>query len=101
MTATTTRNNKGKPTTAEADAEIYDFLFEQSRLVIRSRGGLIDTPTALKEVLNDPTIKEKLLNHLETHGDKLDKEFVARWRASPEKTIAWLDAELALAESPD
>jgi hypothetical protein len=86
---------------AQADAEIADFLFEQSRLVIRNKGGLIDTPTALKEVLNDPTIKEKLLHHLEVHGDKLDREFVARWRASPEKTIKWLDAELTELESFD
>jgi hypothetical protein len=86
---------------AQAEADIADWVYQESRLVIRNAGGMISTVDAVKTVLENPSIKEKLLLHMAKHGDALDKEFVARFRASPTKTIAWLDAECAELESPD
>jgi hypothetical protein len=85
---------------ARANAEIADWVYAQSRIVIRSRSGMISTVDAVKTVLEDPNLREKLLAHAAMH-DAESYNFYQRWKASPEKAIAYLDATIAEMESPD
>ena len=52
---------------ARANADISDWVYAQSRLVIRSKSGMIETKDAVEQVLNDPDIKGKLLAHIASH----------------------------------
>jgi hypothetical protein len=85
---------------AQADAEIADWVYAQARIKIRARGGLMDRREAVEQVLKDPDIRHKLLAHMALH-DAEYYDFYQRWKASPEKAIAYLDATIAELESPD
>jgi hypothetical protein len=85
---------------ARADAEIADWVFAQSRVLIRAKGGMLDTRQAIEKVLADPNIRDKLLAHMAMH-DAECYDFYLRYKASPEKALAYLDATIAELESPD
>jgi hypothetical protein len=81
---------------ARANAEIANWVYAQSRVKIRARDGLMNTREAVEQVLKDPDIKAKMLAHIASH----DYDFYLRYKANPEKAIAWLDAQIAEMESP-
>jgi|SRR5918996_3703414 hypothetical protein len=84
---------------ARAQAEIEDLIYEQARLKIRAKGGLMSTMDAVETVLKEDIdiIKQKLLAL--TASEDLD--FYLRFKANPEKALAYLDATIAEMESPD
>jgi hypothetical protein len=83
------------------DAEFDAWLYSRAREIIRQKGDMITTRQAVREVLKDPATNEQILKFTATRDGALGKEFVAKWRASPDKTIKWLDAELAELSNPD
>ena len=82
------------------DAAFDAWIYQAARDEIRKRGGLLTTEEAVKHVLTSPEMHEQMLKYASTRYGDLGKEFAARWRASPEKTMKWLEAELAELESP-
>jgi hypothetical protein len=84
---------------ARAQAEIDDIIYELARRKMRARGGLMSTMDAVEAVLKEDIdiIKEKLLALMASE----DLDFYLRFKASPERAIAYLDATIAELESPD
>ncbi len=84
---------------ARADAEIADWIYAQSRILIRSKGGLMETREAVEKVLKDPNLRDKLLAHMALH-DSESYNFYQRWKADEKKALAWLHAQISEMESP-
>ena len=93
------RPNGKRIAEAQANAQIDDIIYELARKRIRAKGGMLETRDAVQEVLlkDSDIIKEKLLALMASE----DLDFYLRYKASPEKAIAYLDATIAEMESPD
>jgi hypothetical protein len=82
---------------AKVDAEISDLIYALSRIKIRACG-MLNTQDAVEKVLADPHIRDKLLAHMALHDSEC-YDFYLRFKANPEKALAYLNAEIEELES--
>jgi hypothetical protein len=87
---------------AEVDAWVEAWWHDQARIIIRDKNASVrDTADFIAALKRDPEMQKKLNEHILEHMEKEDPDIAARFKASPTKTLKWMNAKLAELESFD